>query len=112
MEKCKDCGKEFSGRRGLSGHMWIVHRKRTGFIAEYDADKSQFLASLDQLGKRLEAIDKRLATASTDGHKLPKQELEQIETRIKQELKQIEARTKQAEADIKGLLIHFKLHRE
>lgn len=56
MERCKHCGKELSGKRGLAGHLWIVHRERTGFMAEYDRDKVQFLASLDAIGKRLDSI--------------------------------------------------------
>lgn len=53
---CPDCGKMLRGRRALSGHLWIVHRKRTGFMADYDHDKLEIDAKLAQLGKRLDGI--------------------------------------------------------
>jgi hypothetical protein len=42
---CSECGKELKNKRALNGHLWLAHRKRTGWKWELE----QEVASLKQL---------------------------------------------------------------
>lgn len=52
--KCKECGKEFPSKKSLGGHLWLMHRIRSGKLSQLKADIEEYKMRIANLEKQLQ----------------------------------------------------------